>query len=139
MRAWLLCILIGCAPEVAPGKVTLVVFWATWSGPSKHLDVDLEKVWQKRKERGLAMKSVNIDDEPTQLEEFKTAKRPPGKTHGLTYHVEWDRGRRLAGIYRPANEPTTYVVDRAGIVRFIHGGWHDGEASKVADEVDSLL
>ena len=159
MRPWLclLCCLVGCAtanpppstwqpppradaaiavgdraPEVAPGKVTLVVFWATWSEPSKHMDVKLEEIWQKRKHRGLAMKSVNIDDDLPGLDEWK-------KTYGLTYSIEWDRGHRLAGIYRPPTEPSLYIVDRAGIVRFVHSGWNDDAASKVADEADSLL
>jgi hypothetical protein len=75
---------------------------------------------------------VNIDDEATLIEDFR-------KTYGLTYTVEWDRDHRLAGIYRPASEPALYVVDRAGIVRFVHGGWRDDDGSKVADEVYSLL
>jgi hypothetical protein len=120
------------APEVVPARVTLVVFWATWSEPSKQMSVKLEEIWKKRRERGFALKSVNIDDEATLIEDFR-------KTYGLTYTVEWDRDHRLAGIYRPASEPALYVVDRAGIVRFVHGGWRDDDGSKVADEVDSLL
>jgi hypothetical protein len=120
------------APESVNAKVTLVVFWATWSHPSKVMNAQLEGIWQKRKERGLAMKSVNIDDEGGNIAEFQ-------KQNGFTFHVEWDRDRRLTNMYRPANEPTLYVVDRAGIVRFMHGGWRDDDASKVADEVDSLL
>jgi peroxiredoxin len=159
MREWLLSVgvLVGCAtshpqtttwqpppradvaiavgdraPEVVPAKVTLVVFWATWSAPGKMACAQVETIWQKRKEKGLAVKSVSIDDEPTGLDEFK-------KSNGMTYSVEWDRGHRLANLYRVAHEPTLYVVDRAGIVRFIHAGWHGDEASQVADEADSLL
>jgi peroxiredoxin len=159
MRAWFLCaMLFGCAtsnapgpstwqpppressgiavgdraPEVAPGKVTLVVFWATWSAPGKAACERVEQIWQKRRAKGLAVKSVSIDDEPNGLDEFK-------KSNGMTYSVEWDRGHRLANLYRVAHEPTLYVVDRAGIVRFIHAGWHGDEASQVADEADSLL
>ena len=120
------------APEAVNAKVTLVVFWATWSEPSKKMDVKLEEIWKKRRERGFAIKSVNIDEDPTVIEEFK-------KMYGLTYTIEWDRDHRLAQMYRPSTEPAVYVVDRAGIVRFVHAGWHDDDASKVADEVDSLL
>lgn len=159
MRAWVLCtMLCGCAasndrsppdssreakahreiaigdraPEVAPGNVTLVVFWATWSAPGKYACVQVEEIWQKRRARGLAVKSVSIDDEATGLDDFR-------KSNGMTYAVEWDRGHRLADVYRVSHEPTLYVVDRRGVVRFVHRGWHDGEASEVAAEADSLL
>jgi cytochrome c biogenesis protein CcmG, thiol:disulfide interchange protein DsbE len=75
---------------------------------------------------------VSIDDEATGLDDFK-------KSTGMTYPVEWDRDHRLANLYRVANEPTVYVVDRTGIVRFVHIGWHDGEGSEVGSEADSLL
>ena len=157
MRSWLLCTtLVACAastpptpanpaphvsrpiavgdraPEVAAGNVTVVAFWATWSAPGKHACYRLEEIWQARKAKGLAIKSVSVDDEATYLDEFK-------KSNGMTYPVEWDRDHRLAQLYQPRSEPTVYVVDRAGIVRFIHPGWHDEEASQVAAEVDSLL
>ena len=35
--------------------------------------------------------------------------------------------------------PTSYIVDKTGVVRHMHAGYEDGEDAKVADEVKALL
>jgi hypothetical protein len=35
--------------------------------------------------------------------------------------------------------PSSYVVDRNGIVRHVHGGFRDGDAAKLEAEVTALL
>jgi hypothetical protein len=35
--------------------------------------------------------------------------------------------------------PTTFVVDRQGVVRFVHFGYHDGEELEIEKEVKGLL
>jgi hypothetical protein len=159
MRALALCVLVGCAtgnaarsqpaprpqdeyvepvrlkvgdraPEVAPGKVTLVVFWATWSYPSKVMDTKLEEIWRARRDR-FVLRSMNIDDEHPDLESWK-------KETGATYPIEWDRDHRLMTRYAPGCEPQSYVVDRAGVIRFVHCGWHDNDEAAVLREIDSL-
>jgi cytochrome c biogenesis protein CcmG, thiol:disulfide interchange protein DsbE len=157
MRALVLSMLVGCAaansapaksqdapaparalnvgdpaPEVAKGKVTLVVFWATWSEPSKKMLITLEETWRRTKARGLVIRAVSIDDEPTYVPEFS-------KTYGLTFPLEWDKDHRVASLYRLSSSEAVYVVDRKGIVRFIHLGYHDAEDQEIAAHVDSLL
>lgn len=80
---------------------------------------------------GLAIVALSIDDEPKGLAEF-------AKTYGLRFPIGWDAGHRIAEVYRPASDPTTYVIDRSGIIRFVHAGYHDGEAEIIASEVESL-
>jgi hypothetical protein len=35
--------------------------------------------------------------------------------------------------------PSTYVVDRKGVVRFVHTGYHDGEEVEIEKEIKSLM
>ena len=42
-------------------------------------------------------------------------------------------------IYNVPSMPTSYIVDRTGIVRHIHTGYEEGEDTKVAEEVKALL
>jgi hypothetical protein len=35
--------------------------------------------------------------------------------------------------------PTSFVVDQAGIVRFVHSGFHAGEEQEIESEINSLL
>lgn len=155
MRPWLLCLLVGCAsaqqpppkshverahpvqvgdriPDATAGKVTLVVFWATWSEPSKKMLVALEGVWQRKQARGLVIKAVCIDDEASYISEFQ-------KTYGLTFPIEWDAEHRMATRYALPTSEAVYVVDRSGVVRFVHSGYHHDEDERIEAHVDSLL
>jgi hypothetical protein len=35
--------------------------------------------------------------------------------------------------------PTSYVIDRRGIIRYVHGGYVAGEETAIAREVEELL
>jgi hypothetical protein len=35
--------------------------------------------------------------------------------------------------------PSTFIVDRTGMVRFVHLGYHDHEEEEIEKEVKSLL
>jgi hypothetical protein len=35
--------------------------------------------------------------------------------------------------------PTAYVIDKKGVVRFVHTGFHDDEPAKLETEIKSLL
>ena len=89
-------------------------------------------LWRRKKESGIAVKAISVDDEPTYLEAWR-------KDYGLTFPIEWDRDHHLALRYRIWTSDCVYVVDRAGIVRFVHAGFHDQEEKQIEAEVDSLL
>lgn len=113
------------------GKATILMFWATWSEPDKKELGKLQDVHLQLGPARVAVLALSVDDEPNALPAF-------AKTHALTFPIGWDAGHRIAGLYRPWAEPTTYVIDRAGVIRFIHSGYHDGEADVIAAEVASL-
>ena len=48
-------------------------------------------------------------------------------------------GDVFANRFVIANDPTTFIIDRSGDVRFIHSGYRDGEIEDIAREVESLL
>ncbi|HSO35808.1 MAG TPA: TlpA disulfide reductase family protein [Labilithrix sp.] len=121
----------GSTVTLARGKVTLVVFWATWSEPDKKELIKLQELHARLGPGTVAVIAVAVDDEPAHLAEF-------AQTYGLRFPIAWDAGRRVAESYRPSAEPSTYVIDRAGIIRFVHRGYHDGEAEEIATEVTAL-
>ena len=44
-----------------------------------------------------------------------------------------------AGKYSPPKMPTSYVIDKEGVVRHVHAGYESGEEDKIAEEVNALL
>lgn len=122
----------GSPLTLTRGKVTLLVFWATWSEPDKRELIKLQELYTRFGPPTLGVIALSIDDEPSLLGEF-------AKTYGLRFPLGWDARHHFATTFQVATDPTTYVIDRSGIIRFIHRGYHDGEAEVIASEVESLL
>lgn len=118
---------------IAPGKVTIVDFWATWCEPCKKSFPKLQELYVKYKSNGLEIVAVSVDDEKNGIADF-------AKTHGgAKFPVGWDDGKKLAEKWKPENMPTSYIVGKDGTVKFIHRGYHDGEENEVEKELKSLF
>ena len=114
------------------GKVAIVDFWATWCEPCKKSFPKLQELSAKYKASGLEVIAISEDDENEGLTDF-------GNTYGAKFPLVWDGGKAIAGKWQPKSMPATFIVDRKGIVRFVHLGYHDGEETEIEKEVKSLL
>jgi peroxiredoxin len=114
------------------GKVVVVDFWATWCEPCKKSFPKLQDLNVKYKASGLEVVGVSEDDEKTGIKEF-------GATYGAKFPLGWDDGKSMAGKWQPKSMPASFIVDRKGIVRFAHLGYHDGDEVEIEREVKSLL
>ena len=117
---------------LASGKVTIVDFWATWCEPCKKSFPKYQELYVKYKASGLEIAAVSVDDEKGGIPAF-------AKSHGAKFPVGWDNGKKIADQYKPENMPTAYVVDKNGVVKFVHKGYHDGEEKELEKEIKSLL
>lgn len=118
----------------ASGKVVIVDFWGTFCGPCKK---SFPKYQELVDQFGgdLAVIAVSVDEpdtEKSKLEEFI-------KETGVKFSVVWNKDKSAAKAYGVATMPTAFVVDKTGVVRHIHAGYHDGEEDKLADEIKALI
>ncbi len=117
----------------AKGKVWVGDFWATWCDPCRDQLPALEALLRARGDQGLQVYAVAVDEDRAQLEAFLAA-TPLGLT------VLWDKGgARHTERLDVQRLPTTLVVDRAGLVRFVHQGYDPGNAAALTREVERLL
>jgi peroxiredoxin len=114
------------------GKVLIVDFWATWCEPCKKSFPKLQGLYAKLKTSGMDLIAVSEDDENSGLQDF-------GNTFGATFPLVWDDGKAIAGKWQPKSMPSTFIVDKKGVVRFVHLGYHEGEELEIEKEVKSLL
>ncbi len=112
------------------GKILIIDFWATWCGPCKESFPKLEALSKKLGDN-VQIVGVSVDDEKAGVLEF-------AKENGATFAIGWDEGHKLAAAWKVDKMPTTFIVDGAGKVRYIHDGYHDGETDKMAKEVASI-
>lgn len=118
--------------SIEPGKVTIVDFWATWCEPCKKSFPKYQELYVKYKASGLEIVAISVDDEKNGIPDF-------AKTHGAKFPVGWDDGKKIADKWKPENMPSAYIVDKTGVVRHVHKGYHDGEEAEIEKEIKALF
>lgn len=115
------------------GRVRVVDFWATWCEPCKEALPILDAMARELGPRGLSVYGVSFDEDLEQIAPFL-------KQYPVGFPILFDRGGdQLAARYEVTRLPTTLLVDRRGIVRFVHEGWTDERARLERREVEQLL
>lgn len=114
------------------GKVRVVDFWATWCEPCKEAMPVLDALARELAPRGLSVYGVSIDEDPAQISEF--LQRTP-----VRFPVLWDKGAARIGRYDVSYMPVTLIVDRRGVIRYVHQGWDEARARQERKEVEGLL
>ncbi len=114
------------------GKVVLLNFWATWCGPCREELPELARVQEKYRRRGLAIIAVTVDNELENVRGFL-------KKYDLKLQALWDKRKKVAGTYGVEKMPSSYLIDRNGVVRFIHRGYNADELKRIENEIDELL
>ncbi len=113
------------------GKVVILVFWATWSEPDKRLLLALSSIHRRYDAKDIEIVAVSMDDGVDSPKDFRIV-------HRIPFHVLWSPNRDWSKRWSVSLDPSTFIVDRKGIVRFIHGGFHDGEETEIEKEAASL-
>lgn len=111
------------------GKVVIINFWATWCGPCKAEMPLLQAYYAAHRAQGLEVLAISMDDARA-LPEVRQSARQFGLPVALKKEADF---KGLGRIWRL---PTTFVVDRQGLLR--RDGQH-GDAEITAAELDTLV
>ena len=117
--------------EKYAGKVTVVDFWATWCTPCHESFPAYQRISQKYAGQ-VAVIGISVDEDASGIPKFV-------QETGAKFPIAWDDGQITSKSYQPPTMPTSYVIDKTGIVRFVHSGFHAGEEQELESEIDSLL
>ena len=116
------------------GDVVVIDFWGTFCEPCKKSFPKLQDLSAKYKENGLRVIAISEDEV-----EDKDKIGPFAQTYGAKFAIGWDEDKSIARHYKPETMPSSFIVDRKGIVRFTHVGYHDGEEVSIEKELKELL
>ena len=114
------------------GRVVYVDFWASWCGPCRQAMPEYQKLWQALEPSGLTIVGVNVDTER------ELAVRAL-KQSAVTFPVVLDPKGTWPNRFDIQGMPTAYLIDRKGVVRYVHGGFTRRTASELEEEVEKLL
>jgi cytochrome c biogenesis protein CcmG, thiol:disulfide interchange protein DsbE len=116
----------------AQGKVRVVDFWATWCEPCKEAMPVLDAMARDLGSRGLDVYGISIDEDRSQIAEY-LARTP------VAFPVLWDKGAVRVSRFDVSYMPVTLVVDRRGVIRYVHQGWDPARARQQRKQVENLL
>lgn len=119
----------------ANGRVVVLDFWATFCEPCKK---SFPKYQELMDQFGgdLVVIAVSVDDpedtKPEQIKEFVSAT-------GVKFSIVWDKDKSSVKKYNPPKMPTSYIIDKSGVVKHIHAGYESGEEARIGDEIKALV
>jgi cytochrome c biogenesis protein CcmG/thiol:disulfide interchange protein DsbE len=93
------------------GKVVVLNFWYVACQPCQYEMPDLQKVYDAEYAKGLVVVGINTSDDTTTISKFL-------KDLGITYPVLRDVGQRTTIEYRIVDTPTSFIIDRDGVIRY---------------------
>jgi thiol-disulfide isomerase/thioredoxin len=99
------------------GKPVLLNVWATWCLPCKEEIPYLEQLHAKHATEGLQIVGVSIDarGDEDKINEF-------ARDFKMTYPIWRDPDERVNARFLAIGVPSTYLIDRDGILRWKHLG-----------------
>ena len=92
------------------GKPVLINFWTTWCGPCVHEMPYLQQVYNEWSGKGLVVLAINIGESPSKARGFL-------QSHNLSLPVLLDTKQDAARGYNIRAIPTTFFVDKNGIIQ----------------------
>lgn len=114
------------------GKVAYVDFWASWCAPCRASFPWLNQLYGKYRERGLVVIGVNKDQDLSEATAF-LAKYP------VSFPLVGDPGDKLAKGLGVIGMPTAYLIDRKGVIRYVHKGFRSDDQAALEQRIVSLL
>ena len=114
------------------GKVVYVDFWASWCAPCKQSFPWMQTMKDSYERQGLRVIAINLDKDRADADKFLDRFRP-------TFEVRFDPEGKLAEFYKVQAMPSSVLIDRHGVARFIHAGFRSVDGATFEAQVQELL
>lgn len=105
------------------GQAVLVNLWATWCPPCRAEMQSIEKIYNEYKAKGFVVLAVNMtyQDSPEKVSPFVSEQ-------GLTFPILLDETGDMANAYQLRSLPSSYFIDRNGVINEVVIGGPMAEA-----------
>ena len=115
------------------GSVVLLDVWATWCEPCRDALPLYEQLAREYGSKGLKVYALNVDEDPRAIPAFLQETKL-----GLPILVD-ENAKVAERALKVRMMPTTFLVDRQGVVRFVHEGFAEEFLQKYQNQIEQLL
>ena len=115
------------------GKVVLVNFWTSWCPPCRLEMPAIERTYRSYKDLGFVVIGLNLTAQDSEKDVANFIKE-----FDLTFPIALDRDSTVGNLYRVTALPTSYFIDRNGVIRSVIVGGPMSEAV-IQSKVEELL
>ena len=126
--------LVG-AEASSPARALVVVFFDADCQPCRHLLPELNKLFARHRNKGLAVVGVDSDAKPEKI----ASARKMIDDMGITFPVVADRFLALSRRYGIQAYPTLFIADGQGLLRLRQDGFHVEKKPLPTSTIEQLL
>ncbi len=114
------------------GKVIYLDFWASWCPPCRTAMPIIEDLRKEFPPEDFQVVAINVDSDLKKAQKL-LAKEKVGYPSGS------DPQGQLPKRFQVKTMPTSFLIDRHGVVRYVHEGFRRGDAETLRAEIRKLL
>jgi thiol-disulfide isomerase/thioredoxin len=114
------------------GQVLLLDVWASWCGPCKQELPMLDEMASRLRSKGVEILAVSVDQERANVDKFL------GVRDRWALTIAHDPKGEIAERLQPEKMPTSYIIDRQGIIRYVNYGFVPSDARKIETRLAEL-
>lgn len=114
------------------GQVVMLNFWASWCGPCRTEMPLLEEMSKRYSAAGFVLYGVNVEEDNTDAKKLI-------KDLGVTFPILYDTESKASSLYNVDAMPTTVVIDKKGVIRYVNRGYKAGDETKYRDQIRELI
>ena len=113
------------------GNVVYVDFWASWCAPCKRSFPWMNALHDQHRD-GLVIVGVNVDKRRSDADRFL-------RDVPATFPIVFDTSGATPAAFDVKGMPSSYLIDRNGVVIAVEEGFHDERAAALENRIRALL
>lgn len=113
------------------GQIVVMEFWATWCGPCRFSLPSLDVMHKRYRDRGVTVLLINDGETPEVIRKWAKQR--------FTAPILLDESQEAVQRYGVTGIPQLFVVDQAGRIIYVHGGYGGGLERNLTMILDKLL
>ena len=113
-------------------RVVYVDFWASWCGPCLRSFPFMQAMHEEYGDAGLVVIAINLDRNRQDALDFLDEQT-------ASFLIGENAAGDIASDYGVTAMPSSYLVDRDGIIQNVHYGFKSGDKAQIAAQLRTLL